>query len=707
MSADSLIRSRRSLARGVGTTTRRNRRLSGDPDLQPIPARVGVFEQLEPIVSIPEPDCLGSNWWSYLSGFTWYPRAWHTALDTLVSSDGVIRMDRQAHKRISFSGFKPSLSSNPIHLCFSSQTVAASPEPGADSSDYQMIETGYANREWHPLQTVMVFPLGMIGAAQRLKSIEMQQYGTGYKFRWSFKTPADAAITGVTPTCLNRPANETRTADRVFNNSGTAQPRRRLTKFALVTQDGQKGEVELRSAPWGFLPATSFVHVALLEMNIAASESNQLNMTDLSRLLSIGQPYHGVCTPTGIQSLAGATLPKPAAPSSYSAPQYSTTRYFKNPMAPGVPASGLLPPDYASAGYEFRDDVIFAGGIQYGPVGTAMLPPTPTSWMHVNTAGECRILSLVLVSDTTTTTTWDLVRWDQKPGESLFSYTVLQRIAITTTDAVLTAIAQTTITVRTYTGSVDFQQSVSLTGVPQNPPTRESTFNLWLNKLWHVESSPDGRKIAVMRGMFNPQASYNVAAQKSCIATVATFEIDGYYTVTGPVYEWQYEHTYAQNADYTLNHCLGFAFKPDGQLFKWLMSETFEARGLIDVDGGPAEYWQYLHKLTDVSYNATQVEPYVAPWPPGYSVNLNSEKLFTPYSTPFNRLSNNVLMQVVTYQDSDGDPALLVELSAPSGPVDYYATMPAGVGTAGRAVSWNPKTGEIAARTNSGVISWI
>lgn len=705
--SSSLIRSRRLLAAGRGTTTRRDRVLPGDVLLQSIPQRVGIFEQPEPDVVIPEPDCLGSNWWSYLSGFTWYPRAWHTALDTLVSSDGVIRMDRQAHKRITFSGFKPSLSSNPIHLCFASSSVAAAPEPGADSSDYQMIETGYSNREWHALQTVMVFPLGMIGAAQRLKSIEMQQHGTGYKYRWNFKTPADAAITGVTPTCLNRPANETRTADRVFNNSGTAQPRRRLTKFALVTQDGQKGEVELRSAPWGFLPATSFVHVALLEMNIAANEANQLNMTDLSRLLSIGQPYHGVCTPTGIQSLAGATLPKPAAPSSYSAPQYSTTRYFKNPMAPGVPASGLLPPDYASAGYEFRDDVIFAGGIQYGPVGTAMLPTTPTSWMHVNTAGECRILSLVLVSDTSSTTTWDLVRWDQKPGESLFSYTVLQRIAITTTDSALTAVSPTYNIVRVYTGSVDLQQTKTVGSSPENPPTRERTFNLWLNKLWQVESSPDGRKIAVMRGIFNPGGYLSASAQYSCIATVATFEIAADYTVSGPVYEWQYQHTYQQNANYTVNHCLGFAFKADGQLFKWLLSETFQALGLMDFDSGPAEDWRYCHKLIDATYNATQIEPYVAPWPPGYSVLLDSSKLFFPYWMSGIRLSNNILLQVVTYQDSDGDPALLVELSAPSGAVDYYATMPAGVGTAGRAVSWNPKTGEIAARTNSGVISWI
>ena len=210
-----------------------------------------------------------------------------------------------------------------------------------------------------------------------------------------------------------------------------------------------------------------------------------------------------------------------------------------------------------------------------------------------------------------------------------------------------------------------------------------------------------------MRGVWNPRELTSASAQRSCIATVATFEIDGAYTISGPTYEWQYAHTYQQAADYTIQHCLGFAFKPDGTLFKWILTEQYQSLGLIDVDAGPAEDLQYCHKLLSVDYNGTAVEPYVAPWPEGYFLYLVTEKLFWPWSTWYMRLSNNVIAQVVQYQDYDGDPAQATELSTPAGAVDYYATMPAGVATNGRAVSWNPKTGEIAARTNSGRISWI
>jgi hypothetical protein len=707
MASDDLVQSRRSLAAGVGITSRRDKVLPAPISVTQIPARVGIWQQREPEVNITPPACLGSNWWTYTSGSTWYPRAWHSDLDTLVSSDGVMRLDRQAHKRISFSGSKPSLSTAPIHVCFASSTVPAVPEPGAALSDWHMVETSYANREWHPVQTVRYFPLGLIGAGQRIKSIELQQHGTGYKFRWRFKTLADATLTGTTPTCLNRSADETRILDRVFNNNGTAQPRWRLTKFSLVTADGKKGEVEQRSAPWGFLPATTFAHTAVLEGTPGADESNWLNMSDLSRILSVGQPYHGVCTPTGIETLAGAPLPKPANPMSYSAPQNQQTRYFKHPSPPGVPGSNLLPPDYASAGYEFRDDVIFCGGQQYGPVGTWMLP-TSRSWLHVDSAGVCRVLGLELVSDTASTTTWNVVRYDLLPGPLQTTYTIIGQIAITTTDATLVAAVPSAYCVRTYTGSIDYQQKAGGSG-PENPPTRESTYALHLNRLWMVESSPDGRKIAVMRGIWNPGAITSSAdgGQRSCIATVATFEVDGAYTISGPTYEWQYSHTYQQDADYTITHCIGFAFKPDGELFKWLMTEQYQSLGLLDVDAGPAEDFHWCHKLLDVSYNGTSVEPYVPPWPEGYFLYLDMSKRFWPWSSWYVRLSNNLIAQVIQYQDYDGDPAMITELSAPSGAVDYYATMPSGIATNGRAASWNPKTGQIAARTNSARISWI
>lgn len=117
------------------------------------------------------------------------------------------------------------------------------------------------------------------------------------------------------------------------------------------------------------------------------------------------------------------------------------------------------------------------------------------------------------------------------------------------------------------------------------------------------------------------------------------------------------------------------------------------------------------HDIAACTYNATQVDIYCPPinpdpGGPGVTFYINRENAFWPFYIRTHRLSNNVILQFVVFQNYEAEAEMLVELSTPSGAVDYYATMPAGVGTAGRAVSWNPKTGEIAARANSGRISW-
>jgi len=211
-----------------------------------------------------------------------------------------------------------------------------------------------------------------------------------------------------------------------------------------------------------------------------------------------------------------------------------------------------------------------------------------------------------------------------------------------------------------------------------------------------------------MRGIFNPMQNFGIGKQGHCLATIATFEIDGSYGISGPTYEWQYAHTYAEQSDYTVQYCLGFAFKSDGTLFKWITQESWQSLGQHDIGSG----LQWYHDIYACTYNGTQVDVYVpAPNPdpggPGVTFWNNRSTAFWPYWIWSHRLSNNVIAQVVQYQDYDGDPVQATELSTPSGAVDYYATMPAGVATNGRAVSWNPKTGEIAARTNSGRISWI
>jgi len=687
VTVSSLIRSRELLRNGRGQTTRRDRVLSPSLPLPAIPQRVGSYDHGQYSAVVQEPACVGSDWWTYSAGEQWQAHEWHAALDTLVSSDGVWRVDRQQIKRMSFNGAKPSLSIGPIHLCFASATVAAASPAGAGQTDIVLQETSHSAREWHPKQTVKVFNHSLIGAAQRLKSIEWKQGGTLYTFRWNFKTETDGGVTAASPTCLNRAGNETQTADRLFNGGSVAQPRWRLKKFSLVTPDG-KGSVEVRSAPWGFMPAVSRADVALLVHNVAASEGNQLNMTDLSRLLSVGQPYHGLCLRTSITDLAGNPLPKP---SPMQVPRYGNTRYFKHPSPPGVPASNLLPPDYASAGYQFLDDVVFASGQDYAP-GVQMLP-TVTAWPHVDAQGIVSVCDLLLISDTETTTTWDVIRYHQTPGSQMLTWDVLGRFSIETADPYLRGITPSNVQRRTYTGSTDWQRPVPGGGsAPQDPPTVDGLVNVQLQRYIMTESSPDGRKIVVMRGMYNPLNAMSANSMDpvyaAIIATVAVVNISAAGVVSTPDVVWSYVHSRHPTDPYTQENCHGFAFRKTGELWLWTSALT--------------RYPQA------VPPSPIQTLVYSGP------TNMPAADLFSIYTT---RVTNNVLLQNVEYFGVDttgfGRPLIRVlEFSTPSAAYDYQAIMP-GNPSNRRYASWNPRTEQIAARSNPlsgaavGPITWI
>jgi len=687
VTVSSLIRSRELLRNGRGQTTRRDRVLSPSLPLPAIPQRVGSYDHGQYSAVVQEPACVGSDWWTYSAGEQWQAHEWHAALDTLVSSDGVWRVDRQQIRRMSFNGAKPSLSIGPIHLCFASATVAAASPAGAGQTDIVLQETSHAAREWHPKQTVKVFNHSLIGAAQRLKSIEWKQGGTLYTFRWNFKTETDGGVTAASPTCLNRAGNETQTADRLFDGGSVAQPRKRLKKFSLVTPEG-KGSVEVRSAPWGFMPAVSRADVALLVDSVAASESNQLNMTDLSRLLSVGQPYHGLCLRTSITDLAGNPLPKP---SPMQVPRYGNTRYFKHPAPPGVPASNLLPPDYASAGYQFLDDVVLASGQDYAP-GVQMLP-TVTAWLHVDAQGIVRVCDLLLVSDTATTTTWDVIRYHQAPGSQMLTYDVLGRFSIETADPYLRGITPSSVQRRTYTGTTDWQRPVSGGGsAPQDPPTVDGAFNTQLQRYIMTESSPDGRQIVVMRGMYNPLNAMSAASMKdmAIIATVAIVNVSEDGVVGTPAVVWDYVHSYHATDLHTQDLCHGFAFRNDGSLWLWLSSE-------IRWYGAPPEWQRPIPGLT---YNGSAI--------------ADADLWFG--SSSIYRVTNNVLLQTLYKAGVDQGfgrpPVAVVEFSTPGAAYDYTVIMP-GNASNRRYASWNPRTEQIAARSNPlsgaavGPITWI
>lgn len=686
MTVSSLIRSRALLRNGRGQTTRRDRVLPSSPPLPAIPQRVGSYDPGQYSAVVQEPACIGSDWWTYSAGQQWQAHDWHAALDTLVSSDGVWRVDRQQIKRMSFEGAKPSLSTRPIHLCFASATVAAAAPAGAGQNDIVFQETSHAGREWHPKQTVRVFNHSLIGAAQRLKSIEWKQGSTNWAFRWNFKTDNDGGVTAASPSCLNRAGNETQTLDRLFDGGSVAQPRKRLKKFSLVTPDG-KGSVEVKAAPWGFMPAVSRADVALLVDNIAASEGNHLNMTDLSRLLSVGQPYHGLCLRRSITDLAGNPLPKP---SPMSVPRYGNTRYFKHPSPPGTPPANLLPPDYASAGYQFMEDVVLASGQDYAP-GVQMLP-TVTAWPHVDAQGLVRVCDLLLVSDTATTTTWDVIRYHQSPGSQMTSWDVLGRFSIETTDAYLRGITPSAVQRRTYTGTTDWQRPVSGGGsAPQDPPTVDGLVNVQLQRYIMTESSPDGRKIAVMRGMYNPlngHSALTMGADMAIIATVAVVDISADGVVGTPAVAWDYVHAYHPTDQHVQENCHGFAFRSTGELWLWISAHTRH----FGVGVPPLP-------IPSLVYSGPTNAP---------SADLFQATIF--------RVTNNVLLQTVQYYGPDagfGRPLVTVlEFSAPNAAWEYSTIMP-GNASNRRYASWNPRTEQIAARSNPlsgsavGPITWI
>jgi len=690
MDGGNLVRSRRSLAIGTGTTTRRNRVLPAASVLSQIPQRVGSFQQQDNSTTAPaEPPCLGSDFWTYTAGYPWHDHAWHTDPDTLVSSDGIMRLERTAIKRMSVVGLKPSLSTDPIHLCFASPTVASQDQAGAGANDIMFRETSYSARQWHPAQTISVLPLNVLGAAQRLKSITWRQGGTTYTFAWSFKTDTDAAEpTTATPTCMNRPSRETSTADRLFANDGTTQPRKRVKQFQLVNREG-RGYLEVRDVPWGFMPATRRADVALLVNAAWASESNHGNVTDLSRLLSIGQGYHGLCAPGSIKDLSGNNLAKPI---SMGSPRYGDTRYFRTPQAPGTPAAGLLPPDYATAGYEFREDAVLGSGLDYAP-GAPILP-TVTAWLHVDAAGVVSVLDLVMINDTAATTTWQVVRYDQPPGSQQYlTYTTLGSFDLTTTDAYLLGLPETEYYPRTRTGTYDLQLSTTSVDLrPMMPPGKELTFNVHLQKYLQVESSSDGRSIAVMRGWYEGLNSsyYGDGDNRGVIATVAVVNISPTGAVGAPTVVWQYQHQYNPTGGYTQSKCHGFAFLDTGVLHLWTSTKVV---GWYPPDD-PYGRTGHSYGIGDLAFSGPSL--------------VNAADLWFGQDSVY-RITNNVLMAIWGYAGVDigfGRPTVyLPEFSTPKAAYDYYATMEPGTST-GRYATWNPKTWQFAAR-KSGPITWV
>lgn len=747
MSAGDILRSRQALASGVGMTTRRNQVLPFAALATTIPARVGKYDPGSPPVIIETPVCLSSHWWTQQYSGSWMDHtAWHAASDTVVSSDGIVRLQVKWPRRTTFEAGRPSLSFGPIHINFSAPATAAYAEPAAGGSDIQILESAHSTREWHPKQTARLYPQRLLACVQRLKAIKLNQ--GAYSFFWNFKTDGDSGVTGSSPCCLNRTGNETILTDREFANDGTAQPRKRLKRFRLVTDSGL-GEVRLTLAPWGLLPATTNKHTALLNNVAGADEANSGNCTDLSKLLSVGQPYHGLCTRTGIRTPDSSAAV--ATPIGYSSPSNGHTRYFKHPSAPGTPAAGLLPPDYASAGYEFRDDVILSNHGRYSPTSSGEL--SSTQWLHVGDDGLVRILGAVRVSGDNSSDTFEIRNYGEFTLDvAPVSLGVLATVTITTTDAHANSVTATGSQKRTYTGSTDYQY---YSGGVSSGAVQHSVTKIKTNDIWRVQASPDGRQIALMRGFFESffggsgitrYGDYDTGFCRSgAILTVATVDISGALAVSAPtdVFQWANSTIYDGLVETRINHvgfnvvagkwrqwgtgtatysggggtetdCLGFTYKSDGSLHLWTVERDFTT---------PPDYADTAHNSgfdTGVPSTDPQPAPTIVEGSVYFTTSVVGSMLMPNMGHPGDRLTgltgsylnamairltNNVLQAYVLWVGGSTSYELLT-------PVAMYglsAVFPVYYGASFiRYLSYNPKTHALMGNGSiTGAISWI
>jgi len=529
-----LLRSRHQLAAGVGQTTRKNRVLPFTPLAVQIPARVGIYDPGAPEAPVVEPPaCLQGEIRSTSVNSPWLIE-WHADAPILLSSDAVWRLDPTPWKR--WSGYTNDGSATIgtlVHFNFSSPTTPAALASGAGPTHVQMIEGSWATRTWYPKQLATVPHAGLLACIQRLQSTQFTQNGVTppYSYTWTYSDDGEAATDATTPACINRNGHETGLTTRVYNFDNTLPnlgPFRHIQRLFLILA-GFKTAVETKRGN-GFLPSIRNNNLALYVGDTTASADN-LVCTDLAKILSVGQPWHGLCTATGIERPGFAVT----TPSGYAKPTTTNTRYFKALSPPGAPAAELLPPGFSAAGYEYLPDVVLLSGTDYSPKKVFATSTRPTGcgndqWYHCDDSGVVRRLA-ILPGTRTATSTWFNI-YDNGPVSGInvpsASGTLLGSFEVVSTDPRAALVYAQASSMRRFESTTgDYQVSVSTAGGIVSP-------NLRLATVHPIAASPDGRQIAVLTGALFTSSGF------SGIFTVATFNISSSRAVTGPNYVFQY-----------------------------------------------------------------------------------------------------------------------------------------------------------------------
>lgn len=647
MSADDLVRARKSMASGVGQTTRRNRALASPQAVPAIPARSGVGREVTPRQTVVVPACLSSDW-EYKS---WTPEtslAWHSTAAPLVSSDGVWSFDPTAQKRLTFwAGYGQSTRTT-VHVNFASPTTPGTTYSGASVGDLQMIETVYENREWYAQKVARIDYVGVYGGSQRLQSLQLKQ--DAYLFRWYFANDGDGSETGASPICINRTVAEKGLANRVFQNltKSGMESRRRLYSlpFKLGTNTGKL--IRLSHYYYASYDGTPGILPPLKNAVFAVfngyGTTDLKNVSDVARLQWVGNPFHGK-----VISASGCTRPGYAAfnlPGQAIYLNYGATRYFKASIAPGAPPAGVLPANYDSSGMQLLNDVVLADGTSYSPdyYGVMCLP---SQWLHEGNDGVIRLLEIVKTSSNNSSDTYQVLNWGQAyiaatVGTGNLTASILGNFTVTTTDSFAAGYTVNTTENKRFATNDDDYQTSYIARQSTNAWVSAGGYKVSTNYKVFVQASPDGRQIAVSRSIYlgwlltsHPSMvgwyedtdyaadyAYPCVSQASTILTVVTVPISGALVVGSPTdaFQWQkhkyfpedltatvtwqflFNHyhgptpdpgqnwfqTYQQpysysHTPYTRTECLGYTWDTNGSLKLWTRQQTFSIHSPVNT----------------------------------------------------------------------------------------------------------------------------
>ena len=709
-----------------------------------------IFETEMIAVAPPQALCIRGDLYAWHLGVSVaaWPTVWYVDPNKLLSTDGLWRVDKSQWKRWTARAGQSGASyvvgnGNQVHFNFSSPTTAATLEPLSEPSDMQFTEGEWAARTWHPVREGFLRWSGMTALVQRLNELTLRATGVvfpqgGQSLTWSFSDDSSPASTITSkPACINQSGVEQGLASRstVIVDGGTR------TAYLNITIAGKQATLKtvptLGNTPMdGFLPTVKERAVNILTLP-SVTEAYYAN--DLAKINMMGQAIHGVCQPSYPAYGIIAGVKNPGYPlrvtSGYQAPSSPNTRYTKIPGLPVPPDpelpenADLYPSEFVTYGDRFYNDIVWSGGSRYSPIYDGLyttLQLSSTQWIHVDDAGVPRVLSISLTTPlTASSSSFSILNHGPIVfGSGIGAGVVLATVTITTTDPAAVAeytSLNTTDKVRFHVGNDDVQRFATFYTASYRQ--KRDPHGYVLATRHHVPHSPDGRQIALFRGLWFKNYKFWEAGNyyrrdTDMIHTVATVNISSDLVVSSPVdvFQWQRKtpedrettFTYTPSGSNYLEYanttvtpwtdvwCKMVAYRTDGGLSLVTEETHFEASlepKLVAVRGAGYTPRDPMIFPSEVAADVNMAPPTVTMR--GFGENGLESYSPPPYVMVFSsqsyRMSNNVLHWYI-----DGSDARLV---TPNGMVmvsDIFDSPTFSPGEGARYASWNPRTDTMA-----------